>query len=91
MLRSRSELLEAAKSFTKEQLEFVHEAYEAVLSCWNIGMDDVEVAKAFRDEAKCKRDYAAEAAEAGLFESYDDFCEALDIVNDLDSRSMAYC
>lgn len=91
MFEKRANALKAAKSFTEEQLDFARRAYEAVLECWNIGIEDEETARAFHEEAECKADFAAEAAEYGIFDTYEEFIEALSTVENMDERSMAYC
>ncbi len=80
------------KRFSDEQLAFAEKAHEAIIDCWHIdGTDEDEVAKAVRAEAECKADYAEVAAEDGIFDSFEDFLEAVDYVSAGDHRSMAYC
>ena len=91
MFKKVIEARKQLKNYTQEQIRFAGRAYEDVLRCWNIGLGDDEVAEAFRKDAECRRDWGAAGAEEGLFNTFEEFNKLVDLINDADLGSMAYC
>ena len=91
MHRRLIEARKQIKNYTAEQILIANKAYMDVLRCWNIGLGDEEVYEAQRKEAECRADWAAQAAEEGLFDTYEDFNKLVDLINDADLGSIAYC
>lgn len=92
MMNEMSKAREAAKKYTVGQLDFVAEAWEDILKCWNIdATNDEELNEAARKTHECKCDWISQAAEEGLIGGEDEFNEILWIVRTLDTRSQAWC